>query len=114
VALALAPASAVAASSAGKAPASTPTLTADPITVQPGEAVTLEGSGFARNAHVSLLAGPPHGTTSRIGGAETGRGGHFVATIRIRPRSSADVLVVRACQDACRVKATVRFRIVAP
>jgi hypothetical protein len=115
VALALAPATAAAASSsAGKAPARTPTLTADQVAVQAGETVTLEGSGFPRNAHITLLAGPPHGTTSRIGGAETGRRGHFVATIHIRPHSSAGTFVVRACQDECRVKATARFRVVAP
>jgi hypothetical protein len=91
-----------------------PTLTVAPTAVQAGGSVTLTGTGFPRNVHVSLMAGPPHAEAARIGGASTGRRGRFVATIRIRPRSSARTLVAVACHDACRVKATARFRIVAP
>jgi hypothetical protein len=94
--------------------ARTPTLTVDPTAVRAGGTVTLTGTGFPSNVHVSLLAGPPHAEATRIGGASTGRRGRFVATIRIRPQSSAGALVALACHDACRVKASVRFRIVAP
>jgi hypothetical protein len=94
--------------------AGTPQLTVEPATVQPGESVTLRGRGFPRNAHIALLAGRPDADGERIGGAQTGRRGRFVATIRIRSRSSAGVLVALACFDACRVKASARFRIVAP
>jgi hypothetical protein len=94
--------------------ARTPRLTVDPTAVQPGETPTLEGNGFPSNVHVALFAGPPHDATTRIGGAQTGRRGHFVATIRIRPHSSAGTFVALACHDGCRVKASVRFRIVAP
>jgi hypothetical protein len=89
-------------------------LDVTPTAVQAGSSVTLTGTGFPRNVHVSLMAGPPHAEASRIGGATTGKRGRFVATIRIRPHSSAGALVAVACHDACRVKASTRFRIVAP
>jgi hypothetical protein len=89
-------------------------LTAAPATVQPGDPVTLQGSGFPRNVHVALLAGPPHAQATRVGGAQTGRRGSFVATIHIRARADAGAFVALACHDACRVKASARFRIVAP
>ncbi|HEX7291495.1 MAG TPA: hypothetical protein VF250_10255 [Conexibacter sp.] len=92
----------------------TPQLTADATAVQPGETLTLVGHGFPRNAHLALLAGPPKADAERIGGAQTGRRGSFTATIRIRARSSPGALVARACFDGCRVKASARFRIVAP
>jgi hypothetical protein len=94
--------------------ARTPQLTADPIAVQAGDTVTLTGTGFPRNVHVNLLAGPPHAEATRIGGASTGQRGRFTATIRIRPHSSAGAFVALACHDACRVKASTRFRIVGP
>jgi len=118
VALALLPAAAVAAARPATPPAHaderTPTLVATPTAVEAGGSVTLTGTGFPRNVHVSLTAGPPHAEASRIGGATTGRRGRFVATIRIRPNSSAGTLVAVACHDSCRVKASARFRIVAP
>jgi len=89
-------------------------LTAERTTVQPGEALRLEGRGFPRNAHIALLAGPSRAEAERIGSAQTGRRGQFVATIRIRARSAAGALVALACSDACRVRASVRFRIVTP
>jgi hypothetical protein len=100
---------------AQSAPAArTPQLTADPTAVQAGGTMTLQGTGFPRNVHVTLLAGPPNADATRIGGASTGRRGRFTATIRIRPNSSAGAFVALACHDACRVKASTRFRIVAP
>jgi len=92
----------------------TPTLVATPTAVQAGSSVTLTGTGFPRNVHVSLMARPPRAEASRIGGATTGKRGRFVATIHIRPHSTAGALVAVACHDACRVKASARFRIVAP
>jgi hypothetical protein len=94
--------------------AHTPQLTADPTAVQAGDTITLHGTGFPRNVHVTLLAGPPNADATRIGGASTGRRGRFTATIRIRPHSSAGALVALACYDACRMKASTRFRIAAP
>lgn len=102
------------ASPASDAAARTPQLTAEPTAVKPGETVTLEGRGFPRDVHVALLAGPPGGEATRIGGARTGRRGRFVATVRIRTRSSAGAFVARACFDACSVHASARFRIVTP
>ncbi len=80
--------------------------------MRPGASLRLEGRGWASKVHVSLLAGPPHRTPTRIGGALPGLHGSFVATIHIRPRAAPGTLVAVACQDACRAKATVRFRIV--
>jgi hypothetical protein len=116
-ALALLPAATVALAQPAGAPPShatarTPHLTADATTVRPGGSLTLTGRGFPSNARIALLGGPPDGEVRRIGGAQTGRRGRFVATIRIRERSSASAFVAKACFDACRVKATVRFRIV--
>ncbi|MFL5818196.1 MAG: hypothetical protein ACJ76L_11430 [Conexibacter sp.] len=90
-----------------------PQLTADRTAVQAGGTLTLQGTGFPRNAHLTLLAGPRAADASRIGGATTGRRGRFTATIHIRPHSSAGALVALACHDACRLKASTRFRIVA-
>ncbi len=94
--------------------ARTPQLTADPAAVRAGGTLTLRGTGFPRNVHLVLLAGPPNAEASRIGGASTGQRGRFTATIHIRPRSSAGTFVAMACHDDCRVKASTRFRIVAP
>jgi hypothetical protein len=117
-ALVLLPAAAVAGARPAAPPAHavarTPQLTADPTTVRPGETLTLEGRGFPRNVHLALMAGPPGAEAERIGGAQTGRRGRFVATIRIRKPASAGALVALACFDGCRVKASARFRIVAP
>ena len=82
--------------------------------MEAGTALTLEGRGFPRNVHVALMAKPAHGETIRIGGALTGLRGRFTATIHIRPRSTPGALTALACFDACRVKATTQFRILAP
>ncbi|HXE44158.1 MAG TPA: hypothetical protein VN635_03065 [Conexibacter sp.] len=92
--------------------ARTAQLTADRTTVRPGEQLELRGSGFPGNAHLTLLARSPHGPRARIGDAVTGSRGTFVATIRIRSRAAAGAVVALACHDACRVKASVGFRIV--
>lgn len=95
-------------------PTAGPRLAAEPAQVRPGEMLVLRGHGFPRRADVTLLAGPPGSEAERIGGARTGRGGGFTATIRIRAQSSAGRYVVLACHDACVVKASAHFRIVAP
>lgn len=105
---------AVAGAAAAPSAPRTPQLTTDRTAVQPGGTLTLQGTGFPRNVHLTLLAGPPEAEAARIGGATTGQRGRFTATIRIRPHSSAGALVALACHDACRVKASARFRIVAP
>jgi hypothetical protein len=102
------------AASAPPPAARTPQLTADPTAAHAGATLTLQGKGFPRNVHVTLLAGPPGAKATPMGGASTGRRGRFTATIHIRPHSSAGALVALACEDACRVKASARFRIVAP
>jgi hypothetical protein len=90
-----------------------PQLTADPLVVHAGEALTLTGRGFPASVGLALLV-RVDGRTTRIGGARTGRGGGFLATIRVRPHASADRFVVLACRDACRLQASARFRIAAP
>lgn len=110
VAVALLPAATVAVAR----PVAPPQLTAEPATVQPGDTFRFTGTGFPRNAQIALFAGPRNTEAQRIGSAQTGRRGRFVATIRVRARSSARAFVAIACVDACRIKASVRFRIVAP
>jgi hypothetical protein len=121
IALILLPATAVATARplAGTAPGPrvvvrVPELTAAPVAVQSGGTLTLAGRGFPGDVHVVLMAGPPHGEASRIGGAVTGRRGRFTATIRIRPGSRPGRFVALACHDSCAVKASASFRIVAP
>jgi len=117
-ALALLPAAAIAVAQPTtprlRAAERTPRLTTDAATVKPGETLTLTGRGFPRNAHLALLAGAPNANAKRIGGAQTGQRGTFVAKIQIRAHSSAGAFVARACSDACSVKASARFRIVTP
>jgi len=92
----------------------TPHLVAVPVTVEPGGSLTLEGSGFPRNARIVLRARHEDATTTRIGSARTGRRGSFTATIQIRPRSGPELLTAVACHDHCRVRASTTFRIVPP
>jgi hypothetical protein len=91
-----------------------PQLVVEPEAAVPGGAVVLSGRGFPRNAEIELLAGPPHSEAHQIGSAQTSRRGAFRATIRIRSQADAGRLVALACYDACRVKASARFRIVRP
>ncbi len=95
-------------------PPAGPQLTVEPAAVAPGQAVVLRGTGFPRSAAIDLLAGPPQSEARSIGSARTGRRGAFVATIRIRSQADPARLVALACWDGCRVKASARFRIVAP
>jgi hypothetical protein len=90
-----------------------PRLTAEPFAVRPGDTLVLRGRGFPKRAEIALFVGPP-GDSTRIGGAQTGTRGRFVASIRIRRPSDPDRYLLRACHDGCRVTAIARFRIVAP
>jgi len=103
---------AAAALRSGASTAAMPHLTAAAAAVRPGATFTLRGSGFPAAARLTLLAGPPHGRKSPIGSARTGRNGDFVATIRVRARAAAGAFVALACRDACRVRASARFRII--
>jgi len=89
-----------------------PQLVARPAAVKAGGTLTLEGRGFAGNARITLLAGPLRHTPTRIGSAIAGLHGRFLATIGIRAHAAAHAFLAVACQDACRVKASARFRIV--
>ena len=95
-------------------PEAVPQLAADPVAVEPGATLSLEGRGFPPNTHIALLARPAHGEAVHIGGANSGRRGRFTATIHIRRHSDAGAFVALACVDACRVKARAAFRIVVP
>jgi len=88
-----------------------PRLTADRAAVPPGAALHLTGSGFPHAARIVLLAGARESTVTRIGSAVTGLHGGFLATVRVRRRAAAEGLVVIACSDACRLRASARFRI---
>jgi hypothetical protein len=113
-ALLLVPATAAATARPAAPATRTPQLTADRAVVHAGDTLTLRGTGFPRDVHLTLLAGRPHADATRIGGASTGRRGRFSATIHTRPHSDPGTFVAQACFDGCRVKATARFRIAAP
>ena len=97
---------------AGGARPSGPLLSADPLVVEPGEAVVLRGHGFPRGARIALLAGPRQSEVERIGSAQTGRRGGFRASIQIREPSDGGRYVVLACHDRCRLMARAQFRVV--
>jgi len=88
-----------------------PRLHARPVHVHRGTTLILRGAGFPRRADIVLRAGRPHAKAPRIGSARTGRLGSFRARIHIRWRTAPGVYVARACHDRCRVRATVRFRV---
>ncbi len=88
-----------------------PRLTADRAAVSPGAALHLTGSGFPHRARIVLLAGARESDAKRIGSAVSGSRGGFLATVRVRQRAAAARIVVVACSDACRVRASARFRI---
>ncbi len=103
---------ALAALPAAHAAVGAPRLGATPTAARPGASLELTGRGFPASAHLVLLVRRPHGRTVRMGSAVTGSRGGFVATIRIRSRAAAGTFDAIACQDACRVQVSVRFRIV--
>jgi hypothetical protein len=84
-----------------------------PTIVQRGATLTVKGSGFVPNVRLTLDVGRPnsrptaHWTTMKTNAA----GGFRYA--KMIPRSAfAGEYVVRACQRACRVKATASYRII--
>jgi hypothetical protein len=91
-----------------------PRLTADRAHVQGGGAVILHGNGFPRRADIVLLAAAPHTAAKQIGTARTGVHGGFAAPIRIDIHAAPGLYVATACHDACRLTASVRFRVVSP
>lgn len=91
-----------------------PVLLTDDARVTAGEALVVRGRGFPKNAHISLRAGRDGKGTSRIGSAETGRRGAFVARVRIDEDAHAGRYVAMACHDHCKVKATLHFHVQQP
>ena len=89
-------------------------LTTEDAHITAGETLVVRGSGFPRNAHIALRAGRDGRKTARIGGAETGRRGSFVAEIRIEDDAVRGDYVAIACQDRCRIKATLLFHVRRP
>jgi hypothetical protein len=88
-------------------------LRLSPTLVQRGATLTVRGSGFVPKVKVTIDVGRPnsaptaHWTTLKANAA----GGFRYAKV-ISRSTFAGEYVVRACQRACRVKATGSFRIV--
>lgn len=91
-----------------------PKLAVESAHVQAGGTVVVHGNGFPRRADVVLLAAAPHVRAKQIGTARTGVHGGFVAPIRIDIHATPGVYVATACHDGCRLKASVRFRVLSP
>ncbi len=89
-----------------------PVLQPDVARVAAGGTLVLHGHGFPAGAHLVLRAGERGGATRRIGSADTGRRGTFVARIAINRRVGRGHYVAVVCQQHCRVKASTSFRVV--
>lgn len=89
-----------------------PALRAHTVRVAAGATFVVRGTGFPHRARLVLRAGRPDAKAPRIGSARTGRLGTFRATIRVMSGTAPGAYVVRACRNRCRVKATLRFRVV--
>lgn len=95
-------------------PAPSPSLQATHAQILPGGTLVLHGTGFPQSAHVTLRAARPDGDANRIGSADTGRRGGFVARVKINANVPPGRYVATACHDRCRVKATTTFRVLRP
>lgn len=95
-------------------PSVKPALTAKDSHITAGETLVVRGQGFPRDSHIALRAGRDGRKTDRIGGAETGRRGSFVAEIRIEADAVRGDYVAIACHDRCRMKATLLFHVRRP
>lgn len=88
-------------------------LRVSPTLVQRGSTLTVKGSGFVPKVKVTIDVGrlnskpTAHWTTLK-----TNASGAFRYAKSISQSAFAGQYVVRACQRACRVKATASFRIV--
>src|SRR5215210_6736391 len=82
-------------------------LVLQPPVVLRGNPVTITGHGFKPNLDVTIRIGRPNAAvTSRLGTVKAGRSGGFALTKKISRSTGAGKWIVRACQQACRVKAT--------
>ena len=91
-----------------------PRLHATPGRVAQGTTVVLHGRGFPANAHIVLRATLPGGRSKRIGEAQTGLRGGFVAPVAIDRDAAPGAYIAAACHDRCHVKATATFRVLRP
>lgn len=84
-----------------------------PTLVQRGATLTVKGSGFVPNVKLTLDVGRPNSKpTAHWTTLKTNAAGSF-RYAKMIPRSAfAGEYVVRACQRACRVRATASYRIV--
>lgn len=87
------------------------TLSTQDARIAAGETLVVRGHGFPRDAHIVLRAGRDGRKTERIGDAETGRRGSFVAKIHIEADAVRGAYVAMACHDRCRIKATLLFHV---
>lgn len=110
LALVLAPVAALALWLVPPALASRP-VSVSPDTVAPGGKLTVKGKGWAHNARVSILIGPPNSEASKVETLRTTSRGRFKGTLRFKDSATPGRYVLLACRKQCAVKATARFRI---
>jgi hypothetical protein len=88
-------------------------LRVTPILVQRGATLTVKGSGFAPQVKVTLDVGRPNSKpTTHWTTLKTNAAGGFRYAKVISRSAFAGEYVVRACQRACRIKATASYRII--
>lgn len=108
----------LAATAPGELSATRPLLSTDPVHVLPGGKLLLRGRHFPPGIHLRLTArrlrGPGERLRARIGSARPGRLGGFAAPIDIERGAKPGLYLVVACADHCRVRASVRFRVLRP
>jgi len=82
-------------------------LELQPPVVLRGNPVAVTGHGFKPNLEVTVRIGRPNASvTSRLGTVNAGRRGEFDLTKKISRSTGVGKWIVRACQQACRVRAT--------
>ena len=88
-----------------------PSVRITPLIVARGDTITVTGRGWARNAIVDLLIGPPQSEASPVGRARTTSAGTFRRRLRIVRTTMPGRWVLLGCRRDCRVKAVKSFRV---
>jgi hypothetical protein len=100
--------------SAGLAGSMTPApkVTVKPLFVRPGNVITITGSHFRPRLRVTLTIRLATGTSrSKVGSALATSTGGFRLSKRLQNSTAVGRYILRACQRACRTKATAVFHV---
>lgn len=83
-----------------------------PRTVRPAAAITVRGSGWAPDADVTLLEGPPRSEADPVAEVRTDADGTFRAELVVSALQRPGERVVLACRCACRVQARATYAVI--